>query len=44
MSPFYPLNCSIQEAFKIRQISLAENGGGTEAAEQIQTVTGDTDF
>ena len=37
MSHFYPLKYYIPEAFKNRIISSAENGGGTEAVEQLRT-------
>ena len=35
---YLSLNFYIPEAFKNRRISSAENGCGTEAAEQIRTV------
>ena len=39
MQPFYSFNCCIPDAFKSRRISSAENGCGTEAAEQIRSAT-----
>ena len=39
MSPFYPFNCYIPEAFKNRRSSSAENGGETQTVEQLRAVT-----